>query len=215
MKSASVRRLQRLDRRATHQFGIPSLLLMENAGIACEQEINKRYPKARQIVIVCGQGNNGGDGFVLARRLWNTGKKVMVFHFGRSKSVSPDASLNLNILNKLKVRCVDLSTTSAKNIFLRSLKNADVVVDAIFGTGLKRIVDGPYRSAILAINRSQKKVVSIDVPSGIHADSGRVLGDAIKADLCVTFVMSKLGFRRARAYTGRVIVRDISVPERR
>lgn len=210
--AASARELKRLDARATRRFGIPTLLLMENAGIACEEEILRYYPRARHFLILCGQGNNGGDGFVLARRLWNRGRKVAVFHFESPRKTSPDALLNFKIIRKLRIPSVNLSKKTSGRRFLKTLKEMDVVVDALFGIGLKREVREPYRGIIRAVNASGKTVVSVDVPSGIHADSGRVLGEAIRADLCVTFVRPKPGFRKARSHTGRVVVRDISVP---
>ena len=211
-KALSVEDLKRLDVQATLRFGIPSLLLMENAGIACEQEILQHHPNAKRYLVLCGQGNNGGDGFVLARRLWNTRKTVAVFHFGIPSKTSHDALLNFNIVRKLGIGCLDLLKNTNYRRLIKTLKNADIVIDALFGIGLKRRVTEPYRSVIRAVNASGKTVVSIDVPSGIHADTGRILGDAIKADLCVTFVRPKLGFRKAKSHTGQVIVRDISVP---
>lgn len=207
------KKLKRLDAQASRRFGIPSLLLMENAGIACEEEILRHYPKAKKFLIICGQGNNGGDGFVLARRFWNTKKTVSVFHFGVPNDAMPDAWLNFNIVRKLGIPRFDLRAGPGKRQLIRRLKTADVVVDAIFGIGLKREVVEPHRSVIQAVNLSGKKIISIDVPSGIHADTGRVLGVSVKADLCVTFVAPKRGFGKAKSYTGRVIVRDISVPK--
>jgi len=208
----STKALQSLDTQATRKFGIPSLLLMENAGLACEEEILKYYPRAHHFLVLCGRGNNGGDGFVLARRLWSRGKAVAVFHFGATKSESKDAFLNFSIVRKLGITCMDILKEDNHRSFFKTLKKTDIVIDAMFGIGLKREVEEPFRSVIHAVNLSEKKVVSIDVPSGIHADTGRILGEAIKADLCVTFVAAKLGFKKANSHTGRVIVRDISVP---
>ncbi len=211
-KPLSARSLKLLDVSASRRFGIPALILMENAGIACKEEVLKRYPNAKRFMVICGRGNNGGDGFVLARQLLNSGKSVQVFCFGAPSDNSPDAQLNFNILQKLRMPCFDLLGRAGYRRFLAALKLSDIVVDAIFGIGLKRNIGEPHCSVIRSVNLSGKTVVSIDVPSGIHADSGRVLGEAIKADLCVTFVRPKLGFQKAKKYTGRVVVRDISVP---
>ncbi len=211
-KAVSTKELKALDAQATRQFGIPSLLLMENAGIACEEEILKHYPKAKRFLVICGQGNNGGDGLVLARRLWNRGKTVAVFYFGVTTSASSDALLNFNIVRKLGISCFNLLKDINHKRLIKLLKKTDIVIDAIFGIGLKREVGEPFRSVIHAVNLSSKRVISIDVPSGIHADTGRILSEAIRANVCVTFVRPKLGFKRAKSHTGRVIVRDISVP---
>ncbi|PIU39976.1 MAG: NAD(P)H-hydrate epimerase [Candidatus Omnitrophica bacterium CG07_land_8_20_14_0_80_50_8] len=211
-KAMSAKELKALDVEATRRFGIPTLLLMENAGIACEEEILRHYPKAHHFLVLCGRGNNGGDGFVLARRLWNRGKTVTVFHFGAINSASSDALLNFSIVRKLGIPCFDLHKDINYQRLITMFKKTDIVMDAIFGIGLTREVNEPFRSVIQAVNSSGKTVVSIDVPSGIHADTGRILGEAIKANICVTFVRSKLGFQRAKPHTGCVIVRDISVP---
>ncbi len=183
---------------------------MENAAIACVQEMLRRYPHACRFVIVCGPGNNGGDGFAIARQLHLGGRKVSVFYFSIPAKSSAEAFLNFKIVQKLGIFCKKLRRV----IFVKVLEKADVVVDAIFGIGLNKKIGEPYRSTIRAMNACGKKIVSVDIPSGLHADSGWILGEAVRADLCVTFVAPKLGFAKAEAYTGRVVVRDISVPVR-
>ncbi len=182
---------------------------MENAAIACKEEIVRHYPRAGRFLVVCGPGNNGGDGYAIVRQLHNLGKKVSVFYFGTPSKFSPESNLNFKIVRRLGVSCKKLRRAAFGN----ALKNADIVVDAIFGIGLNKEVGDPYRSAIRTLNESGKKIVSVDIPSGLHADSGKALGEAVRADLCVSFVAPKLGFRKADAYIGRVIVRDISVPK--
>lgn len=209
MRALTVRRLRRLDRAAVRRYGIPALLLMENAAAACREEILKRYPRAKKTVIVCGKGNNGGDGFALARQLRGAGLAVIVAYFGAPGRTSPDALVNFRIVRKLKVPMVRLRR-DARGLE-RALRQADLAVDAIFGTGLTREATGLYRDAIRALNASGRPVVSMDIPSGLDADSGRVLGEAVRADLCVTLVAPKLGFKKAGAWTGRVVVRDIGV----
>ena len=130
-KALSSGQLRNLDRRATERFGIPSLLLMENAASACVEESFRRYPKARRFAIVCGPGNNGGDGFAIARKLHLAGKNVKVFHCGRP--VSADAGLNFLIVQKLSIPCADLRKSSARRAFIKTLANIDVIVDALFG----------------------------------------------------------------------------------
>ncbi len=208
MKALSVRRLKELDSRATVKFGIPSLLLMENAAIACKEEITRHYPRARRFVVVCGPGNNGGDGFAISRQLHQDGNKVSVFYMSSPVKFPPDSRLNYKIVLKLGIPCTKLRRANLAKAF----KDTDLIVDAIFGIGLNKEVGEPYRSAIRTMNDSGAKVVSVDIPSGLHADSGRVLGEAVRADLCVTFVAPKLGFHKARSYTGRTVVRAISVP---
>jgi NAD(P)H-hydrate epimerase len=201
--------MQALDRLATTQCGIPSLLLMENAGRVVAKAVLRFKP--RRVVLACGSGNNGGDGFVAARHLVNHGVRCTVIYVQRPADADP--ALNFSILKKMRVPCVAWRRFSpARRQAL--LRRADVIVDALFGTGLSRPVREPYTAAIEAINRSGATVVSVDLPSGMHADTGAPLGACVRATRTVTLALPKRAFKHkaSRRYTGRVTVADISIP---
>ena len=197
-----------LDRIAIEDFLIPPIMLMENAGIACAEEVMKFKPK--RVVIFCGKGNNGGDGFVAARHLFNKRVNVSVVYFQDPSKLKPDALVNYRILEKLGVPLKPVY----KADFRRELRAADVTLDALFGTGLSMDVEEPFRSAIEAINTFGKNVVSVDVPSGLHAQTGVMMGPCVEACVTVTFGRAKKGFRKKDGprMAGRVVVKDISLP---
>ncbi len=198
-----------MDRRAIEQFSIPSLALMENAGRATATVILSRYPYAEKIAIVCGSGNNGGDGFVIARHLACAGKTVVVYLTEEKEQYRADARINLDslLLTKIPVKNLDGKTPS--------LKNVDVVVDAIFGTGLSRKVTGFYEKLIKSVNRASSPRVCVDIPSGLCADKGRPLRTAVQADVTVTFATPKLGMciYPGVDYVGDLYVADITIPK--
>jgi NAD(P)H-hydrate epimerase len=213
MQHLTRKQLQKIDRLATEKYGIPSIILMENAGRAAAEETLKLiHKKTARIIVICGKGNNGGDGFVMARHLHNKNYKVSVIYLGdindrKSRSVATD--INLNIVRKLGIQMYTLN----RNI-PRLLKSADIIIDAIFGIGLTRKIQGPLKELIAQINSLNKPVLAVDIPSGLDTDSGRPLGIAIKAKMTVTFGYPKIGFKNkeSRRYTGKVIVVDISLP---
>ncbi|MBN3033587.1 MAG: NAD(P)H-hydrate epimerase [Candidatus Saganbacteria bacterium] len=204
-KAISVRQAQAFDKFAQEKLGIPSIVLMENAGRSVAEACAGRG----EIAVVCGTGNNGGDGFAAARHLLNAGREIKVFVIGEKTKLKNDAKINLDALVKMleKVRWV----STAKG--LKDIAQAGLIVDALFGIGLNTPVAGLYRKAIEMINRSKIPVVSVDVPSGLNADTGRVMGMAVRADKTVTFVAPKKGFYKADGplYCGEVIVRDIGI----
>ena len=215
MKFFTVAQSQKLDKLAIVGLGIPSVVLMENAGRLAAEACTKilRNSKGRRVCVFCGQGNNGGDGFVVARHLLNEGFKVKVFLIGSAKKLKRDSFLNYNILKKLK--CPLESIKGANPKVLKEIKNSDLVVDAIFGIGLNREIGEPYKSIVEAINKSKKKVVAVDVPSGLDATTGKTFGVCIKATQTVTFAVMKKGFLKNQGprFCGKVIVVDIGIPE--
>jgi NAD(P)H-hydrate epimerase len=206
-----------MDRRATDEFGIPSICLMENAGRALAEAAFRLAPGGHHpIAILCGAGNNGGDGFVAARHLHNRGVNVEVLTAvepGRILAQGGDAAVNLNILQKM-----DLFVHEAVNASWLddTLCRAKLLVDCIFGTGLTRAVDDIYRDMIDAANRFGKNhlVVSCDIPSGIHGDTGQEMGVAVHAFRTVTFTAKKpgLGIGAGVIASGEIEVVDIGVP---
>ncbi len=210
MKAVTAVQMRRIDEIAIRQFGIPSIILMENAGIACAVETLKSKPRC--VSVVSGRGNNGGDGFVVARHLHNHGIDVRVFYAGSPKSLTHDSLIHFNILRKLGVPLERLDRAQGLTKLKTSIRTSDVVVDAIFGTGLSKPVSGLWSQIISLINESAGRIVSVDTPSGLNVDTGLPMGAAVRAHTTVTFGLAKKGFRKARHFTGRVVVADISLP---
>ncbi|MFH1776893.1 MAG: NAD(P)H-hydrate epimerase [Candidatus Omnitrophota bacterium] len=213
MKIVSSKHMKQLDLTAQEKFGIPSLILMENAGlraadIALAMLKNKKRPKA---AVFCGQGNNGGDGLVVVRHLINKGIKASVGIAGDLNKMTQDAVINRNILLKMG-QC--LENISAKNVMGICAKNIDLIIDGIFGIGYKGIVKEPFYSIIKCINLTGLPVLSLDIPSGLDADSGKVENIAVYAKQTVTFGYLKKGMliNQGKVYCGRISVVDISLP---
>lgn len=215
MKVVNAEEIRRIDKRAIEEYGIPGLILMENAGLQVFLNILERYGPLDQkkVAVIAGKGNNGGDGFVVARHLYNRNIEVEVFLIGGSSDIKGDAKTNLDILKKIGIPFYENVTSNDLSIPLR---DADIIVDAIFGTGLSSEIKNPYLDAINSINSSRKPVVSIDVPSGVNSDTGEILGVAVKADLTVTFVLPKRGLLvfPGAEYTGVLKIADIGIPKR-
>lgn len=213
MKVLSPQRMAQYDRYAIETWGIPSTVLMENAGRNTYRLMRERYLGGRRrIVIVCGRGNNGGDGFVIGRYALIDGYQVRVLLVGRKGDLKGDAALNMNLYTSLAGEIVEL-TDGSENLEI-ILKHADVIVDAIFGTGLSKPVGGTEKIVIDAINTSGKPVIAVDIPSGIDGNSGNVLGSAVRAQHTYTYAYPKLGqiISPGSDHAGRLTVIDISIP---
>jgi NAD(P)H-hydrate epimerase len=209
-----------IDARAARELGMPTVLLMENAGRgAAAWLVDRGLAPASRGLILCGPGNNGGDGGVVARHLDLRGYAVRLLWFARADRLRGDAAIQFQILARsgFDQACLEDGDPAATPEGLEALlAGADWVVDALLGTGLTRPVEGLLRTAIRALNRSGKPVYALDLPSGLDADTGRPLGEAVRARATATFVAPKLGFAApgADAYTGEVTVVDIGVPRR-
>ncbi|MEI6205333.1 MAG: NAD(P)H-hydrate dehydratase [Desulfuromonadales bacterium] len=205
--------MQEIDKRTIEEFGIPGLQLMETAGRSCVDEILREFGQIGNAVVLAGKGNNGGDGYVIARLLSQAGWNVKVIVLADRNQIGGDAAVNLDKLSgKMTSFCT--SAGALTDLHLEGISHADVIVDALLGTGLSSDVCGIYREAIDLINTSGHPVLSVDIPSGIHGTTGSVLGTAVRATITVTFAFSKLGhvlFPGAE-YTGRLVVADIGIP---
>ncbi len=212
MKVSSVGEMRAMDRRAIEEFGISEELLMENAGRAAYEVLSREWGVAgRRYVLCCGAGNNGGDGFVAARHILSGGGIPRVFLFGDPDRFRGAAKTNFAILSKLPVEVNRVSDAVA----IRSaILHADGIIDALFGTGLDRDVDGLCRKAIDLINASGRPVLSLDIPSGVHGDTGEILGAAVRADHTVAFGLPKIGNMLYPGFglCGRLHVSHISFP---
>ncbi len=213
MKIATVQQIRNIDRRAIREFEIPGPVLMENAASSVLAEMEKFFDGLAgvRVGIICGKGNNGGDGFALARRLRIRGVPVRVALLASFTAVSGEAKVNLSILRRMDVEI----TQNASARFVAEVSTwSDVIVDALLGVGLSSPLKGLYAQAVDTINASGRPVVAIDVPTGIDADTGAVMGTAVNADLTVTMALLKRGlvlFPGAR-HAGTVRIADIGIP---
>ncbi len=215
MKLLTASQMREMDRRAIEDVGIPSVALMELAGSGTARHIiEKWYPEGDDVLVVAGRGNNGGDGLVVARHMFLNGARVAVVLLGRMEDLKGDAAVNARAADALGISIYEITGTQDFPHVEALFRQADIIVDAIFGTGLSREVTGVAREAISAINASDAKIVSVDIPSGLSADTGTVMGLAVKADLTVTFGYPKIGQFTAPGfeYCGEVEVVDISLP---
>jgi len=216
IKYVTSQKMQEIDKRATEDFGIPSIVLMENAGYkAFCVALDMLLKKGKRVVCVCGKGNNGGDGFVCARHLINRGIETDIFLIGDPAELKKDAKINYDILQKMGKLINSLKT---KEDFLRfkiKLTKARLLIDAIFGIGLSGEIKEPYRTAVEVMNQSKKPILAIDMPSGLDATTGNILGICINAKKTVTFGLPKIGLIRNHGplNAGELITVDISLPK--
>ena len=170
--------------------------------------------KDGEVVCICGKGNNGGDGLVCARHLINNDIEVDIFLVGNPESLKGEARINYNILKNMNETVRSLNNKNL-NSFKSRIEKADLIIDAIFGTGLTGKIKQPYKKIIELINKSEKPVLSVDIPSGLDGTEGRPLPIAVKAARTVTFAWPKTGLKKNQGsyYTGDLIVADISIPK--
>jgi len=211
--------VREFDSWAINELGIGGAVLMENAGRSCAELIKDKLANVTgpRVCIFCGTGNNGGDGYVIARHLANSDFKVAVIIVGDHSKVKGDAKVNLDIVQQLgqPIEQLNLNDPDMTDKVDTFAAGADMLVDAIFGTGLKGQLSDEYKRLIERINACNCPVLAVDIPSGLDCDNGRCLGAAVKADYTVTFVAVKAGFTRldtAAEYTGEVFVASIGVP---
>jgi NAD(P)H-hydrate epimerase len=206
--------VRELDRRAIEEYGVPGIVLMENAGRSMAERLRTLGVNGL-VVICCGKGNNGGDGFVMARHLDNAGVQVRVLLFGDPSQLADDAAVNYRILTASGIPLelftgVDLDEERLH----RQLANADWIVDALFGSGLRGAIQPPFDRIIAAINAAPARVFAVDVPSGLDSDTGRPLGSAVRAHHTGTVAALKKGFLEPSAapWVGQVHIIDMGAP---
>ncbi len=205
---------------AINTLGIQGVVLMENAGRSCAELIEDKLKDVAEpkVCIFCGTGNNGGDGYVIARHLINRGVKVTVVVCGDRNKIKGDAKINLDILERM-ARPVEVLNPSGRDIageVERLGTGAGIIVDSLFGTGLRGQLSDEYRRLIENINACNGPILAVDIPSGLDCDAGEPLGVAIRAAWTVTFVAVKKGFASANAaqYTGEIFVASIGIVTR-
>jgi NAD(P)H-hydrate epimerase len=205
-----------LEQRAIAELGLPSVVLMENAGRSLADLLVSLGVKDK-VVICCGKGNNGGDGAVLARHLDNRGFDVRVLLFGRPEELTADAALNWQVLTRSGVSVGEYPGPAPDLERVRNeLASAAWVVDSLFGTGLRGPLRAPLDAIVALINESSARVLAVDIPSGLDGDTGRPLGPTVRAEHTATFLAIKAGFEQAesRTWTGQVHLLDIGLPRR-
>lgn len=215
MKIVTVEQIRQLDREAVEVYGISEEILMENAGASVVKLIEQELGvEGRSFVVVSGTGNNGGDGFVVARHLWSRGGEVEVFVVGNMERIKGVAKTNLERLEKIGIPVTNITNSEDIDLLEESIEEADAVIDALFGTGISREVTGVYREVIESINALSRLVFSVDIPSGINGNNGMVMGVAVRADYTVTFGLPKLGniLYPGFDYCGELYVSYISYP---
>jgi len=216
MRLLTAEQMRELDRRAIEECAVPGIVLMENAGRGAAHIVDERYSFLRPgpILVVAGKGNNGGDGYVMARHLENMGWTVQTLILAGREEITGDASINLQILEGDQHPIHHALTSEEIDQFLSQLSGVSLVIDAIFGNGLNSEVRGHYRHAIQQVNALELPVVAVDLPSGCHASSGAILADAIKAEVSISFAFAKIGQVSYPAFEfgGELFTVDIGLP---
>lgn len=203
---------------AINTLGVAGVVLMENAGRSCAELIKEKLGGVvgAKVCIFCGTGNNGGDGYVIARHLLNSGFEVVVVVCGDRSRIKGDARTNLDILEGLgqPIEQLDLGSGDIAGQVESFARGADMLVDGLFGTGLRGELNDEYKELIESMNGQNRSILAIDIPSGLDCDTGEPLGAAVRASYTVTFVAVKKGFvlgESAGEYTGEIFVASIGV----
>jgi len=214
-QALSRHQVRRADRLAIEQWGVPGVVLMENAGRNAAGAIADFLGGAegKRVAIVAGRGNNGGDGFVIARHLHLRGALPVVFLVAEAAELTGEAAVNFAILPHVNVEVCPRRGQAVAGL-ADELARFDLVVDALGGTGIRGALRGELAEAVEQINAAGRPVVAVDIPTGLDCDTGAAPGPAVRADLTVTFLAAKVGFAAPAAaeYTGRVVVADIGIP---
>lgn len=215
MRLCTASEMMAIDRQAIQGYGIPGVVLMENAGRCCCREFTSAFDGLfpGPVVVVAGKGNNGGDGYVMARVLRDLGWQVTTIILAEESAISGDAGVMLNSLRQLAGSVSWVTEVQQLEQHLAALQ-PQIIIDAIFGTGLKSQVQGLQGEAIRCLNRSSARIFSVDIPSGVDASTGRICGLAVQADMTVTFGYAKIGHasQPGAACAGQLRVVDIGIP---
>ncbi|MFQ6081855.1 MAG: NAD(P)H-hydrate epimerase, partial [Candidatus Aminicenantia bacterium] len=217
MKILTSEQMRKIDGIAINEIGIPGCVLMENAGLQIFKAIKQKFPilEKEKISIIAGQGNNGGDGLVVARHLFNQGIEPKIYLLTLKEKVKGDAEINLKIAEKIGLQIVEITSEKVWEENKADLFQSTIIVDAIFGTGLTRAAEGIYKKVIEDINSANGFKVAVDIPSGLSSDTFRIIGPCVKADLTITLAAPKIAhiLPLAEEYVGELIIADISIPQ--
>jgi hydroxyethylthiazole kinase-like uncharacterized protein yjeF len=217
MRLVKASEMQEMDRLTIQELGIPGIVLMENAARGVVRIFLDHFnpPDRSHVVLICGPGNNGGDGYVVARYLHERGLKTTVVILSALKKIKGDALTNLEVIKHMDLEILEIPGKDAWIKYRPLVESCDFIIDGLLGTGLNSPVKGLYAQVIEEINSSALPVTSIDIPSGLNADTGQIMGKAIHADLTVTFGFPKIGqlLFPGAALVGRLANIDIGIPE--
>jgi NAD(P)H-hydrate epimerase len=216
MRVLNAAQMREADARTIQEIGIPSIVLMENAGRQVVAALEASYSDlpTRHVAVLCGRGNNGGDGFVVARTLHQHGVGVSVFVLASIADVRGDARMNLEILGRLGLTTVEIANEQAWELHFSEIVKCNLIIDAVFGTGLKTPLSGMLETIVADLNGCGIPVVSVDLPSGISADTPELIGDCIHAAMTVTLGAPKLPLvlPPAESCAGNVVIADVGIP---
>jgi ADP-dependent NAD(P)H-hydrate dehydratase / NAD(P)H-hydrate epimerase len=208
--------MREMDRRTIEEFGLPGRILMENAGRGAFRVLVDFFPDigSQKVAVMAGRGNNGGDGFVIARYLAQSGIPVTVYLLSENKLLQGDAAANFKLLRPLNISVRECPDLKAFNRYKKEIAHHRVIVDAILGTGLNSDVKGYFKTVIDFINSLNKDVLSVDIPSGLHTDTGRPCDACIQANVTATFAFPKIGHIAlpGAIYCGKLHIIDIGIP---
>lgn len=212
MRKVTSSEMKAIDELCIKAIGIPGIVLMENAALKVIKHIDSKY---NNFTIVCGVGNNGGDGLAVARHLIVEDKNVDIFVLGNLDKASKDFTTNYNILINLGVEIQQITREEDLKRISKSLDNSQMTIDSIFGTGLTRNVEGLFAKTIDIMNEKSKYIISVDIPSGLNADNGEILNKCIKANKTITLQLPKIGLStfNGKLNSGEVIVETIGMPK--
>lgn len=216
MKILTSREMKEVDRKTTEDFGVPGPVLMENAALQVMRTLRERFrnPQDENIVIVAGKGNNGGDGLAVARHLFNAGAAPKVLLLASKNEVRGDAALNLGIALKLGIPVAEVRTPKDWKRARMEVMHATIIVDALFGTGLLKPLEGVYAMAVEDINRAGAFKIAVDIPSGLSSDTFEIIGPCVRADVTVCLAAPKIAhiFPPAEECVGKLVVAGIGIP---
>ena len=216
MRAVTAEEMAEMDRVAIEDVGIPGAVLMENAGKGATEVMSRYFPELdeKEVAVLAGGGNNGGDGFVIARQLWQQGVEAKVYCLKKRGSYKGDAQINLAIIQNLGLSVEEFTDGEGIDALRRRLSDADLLVDAILGTGLNARVRGFYKEVIDMVNQLDQPVFAVDLPSGLDASRGLPLGTCIQADVTATFGLPKVGqlVTPGCTFVGHLEVVDIGIP---
>ncbi len=206
--------MREIDRTAIEDYGVPGAVLMENAGAGTAKAILQHWPDVQRVAIIAGSGNNGGDGYVIARHLINNGVEAVTYMPADREKIRGDARINLDVLGKMNTLILDVHSEKDIGLFREALHDYDLVVDAMLGTGLKKDLKGLYRECVEVINAARLPVCAADIPSGLSSDTGKPMGEAVRADMTCTYGLLKIGqvIYPGAEYVGDLVLVDIGLP---
>ena len=216
MRVLNTEQMREADRRTIQEIGIPSIVLMENAGRQAVAAMEAAFEdlSAGRVAVLCGRGNNGGDGFVVARTLIQRAVETSVFLIGSVSDVQGDARTNIEVLGRIGLTVVEITSAQEWELHFSEISECNVIVDAMVGTGFRGGLTGLLQTVVADVNALGVPVVAIDLPTGLSADAAHMEGDAIEASMTVTLAAPKipLVFPPADSHAGDLVIADIGIP---